>query len=542
MNPIIIRTLKKHGVAFTLLVIFTIISTALITGNTYLEGRLLDSLVYSHRPTLFITFFVLMLGIGILRLFFSFFTSHIQILTKQETVLELNRKIFFELFKKDTLSILKWSPTTLSSRINDDVTEIVSFFSDTLVKLCSVIVSTITISAYVFSADPKIFIIMIIFIPIYFLIYIVFRPKIYSINLTMKNKQNEYYTTRNDFVGRYIEIKGSGNFSSEKKRLRTVEDGLLKTFVKSFWVRYWMSTSQIVMQLVFQAVFFIVGGLAVLRGNITIGFFSIVLQYFGQLLNSVDQIFGIAIGTEKYHASLTRMKRIFDIAADKNGDRPISSVRAIDINNFNIKMFPESKKDSKMFYSQDLSCSFENPGLYVISGDNGIGKSTFVRTITRIYQPKLRGSVLINGLDVNKIDMDALRQKEMGFLFQDVPSPHITVREYLSDLERNGFLNDLKESRPFLNVYFSDVFNLADIYEKKVDVLSSGELQLVRLLAALGKKDASMYILDEPTANIYPQIRSAVICLLQELGKSKLIITISHDEHLIGLGKSIVME
>ncbi|WP_275087324.1 ABC transporter transmembrane domain-containing protein, partial [Lacticaseibacillus paracasei] len=205
---------------------FTIISTALITGNTYLEGRLLDSLVYSHRPTLFITFFVLMLGIGILRLFFSFFTSHIQILTKQETVLELNRKIFFELFKKDTLSILKWSPTTLSSRINDDVTEIVSFFSDTLVKLCSVIVSTITISAYVFSADPKIFIIMIIFIPIYFLIYIVFRPKIYSINLTMKNKQNEYYTTRNDFVGRYIEIKGSGNFSSEKKstKLKGVHD------------------------------------------------------------------------------------------------------------------------------------------------------------------------------------------------------------------------------------------------------------------------------------------------------------------------------
>ncbi|KAB7125424.1 ABC transporter ATP-binding protein, partial [Bifidobacterium longum] len=50
------------------------------------------------------------------------------------------------------------------------------------------------------------------------------------------------------------------------------------------------------------------------------------------------------------------------------------------------------------------------------------------------------------------------------------------------------------------------------------------------------------YILDEPTANIYPQIRSAVIWLLQELGKSKLIITISHDEHLIGLGKSIVME
>lgn len=50
MNAVVWQTLKKHRAAFIILVIFTMMSTSLITGNTYLEGKLLDSLVYSRNP------------------------------------------------------------------------------------------------------------------------------------------------------------------------------------------------------------------------------------------------------------------------------------------------------------------------------------------------------------------------------------------------------------------------------------------------------------------------------------------------------------
>ncbi|WP_238157798.1 ABC transporter transmembrane domain-containing protein [Lacticaseibacillus chiayiensis] len=188
MNAVVWRTLKRHRTAFIILVILTMISAGLITGNTYLEGKLLDSLVYSRDPGLFVLFFGLMLSFGILRLVISFFTSHFQILTKQKTVLELNRNIIFRLFTKNTLSILKWSPTTLSARINDDVTEIVSFFADTVLRLCSVIVSTLTITVYVLSANAEIFAIMVVFLPVYFLIYVVFHQKIYRVSLEIKGK------------------------------------------------------------------------------------------------------------------------------------------------------------------------------------------------------------------------------------------------------------------------------------------------------------------------------------------------------------------
>ena len=298
MPPIIKHVLKKRTASFIALILLAVAGTSLITGGTYLEGKLLDSLVYSHDRTLFVTLLLIILGIGLSRLIVSYFQNRIQILTRRRTILAMNRSILACLFTKKTLAILTWSPTTLSSCINDDVNEIVGFFADTMVRLIRIIVSTVTIALYVMKADAKIFGMMAIFVPIYFVIYVVFHQKIYAISLRVKNKQNEYFTARNDFIGRYIEIKGAGSFQNEAKRLNRVEAGLFQTYIKDFWIRFTMSASQISIQLIFQTCFFLVGGFAVLNGQITIGFFSIILQYFSQLLNSVDQLLTVAMGTE----------------------------------------------------------------------------------------------------------------------------------------------------------------------------------------------------------------------------------------------------
>ena len=173
MPPIIKHVLKKRTAPFIALILLAVTGTSLITGGTYLEGKLLDSLVYSHD-------LLIILGIGLSRLIVSYFQNRIQILTRRRTILAMNRSILACLFTKKTLAILTWSPTTLSSRINDDVNEIVGFFADTVVRLIGIIVSTLTIALYVMKADAKIFGMMAIFVPIYFVIYVVFHQKIYA--------------------------------------------------------------------------------------------------------------------------------------------------------------------------------------------------------------------------------------------------------------------------------------------------------------------------------------------------------------------------
>ncbi|OAU74761.1 multidrug ABC transporter permease, partial [Lacticaseibacillus rhamnosus] len=374
MPPIIKHVLKKRTAPFIALILLAVTGTSLITGGTYLEGKLLDSLVYSHDRTLFVTLLLIILGIGLSRLIVSYFQNRIQILTRRRTILAMNRSILACLFTKKTLAILTWSPTTLSSRINDDVNEIVGFFADTVVRLIGIIVSTLTIALYVMKADAKIFGMMAIFVPIYFVIYVVFHQKIYAISLRVKNKQNEYFTARNDFIGRYIEIKGAGSFQNEAKRLNRVEAGLFQTYIRDFWIRFTMSASQISIQLIFQTCFFLVGGFAVLNGQITIGFFSIILQYFSQLLNSVDQLLTVAMGTEAYRASLARMRQILSIAPDEKGTGQVNEIHTIEVKGFNVRRFSQQPSNDEMFYAKNMNVSFRTPGLYVISGDNGIGK------------------------------------------------------------------------------------------------------------------------------------------------------------------------
>lgn len=55
----------------------------------------------------------------------------------------------------------------------------------------------------------------------------------------------------------------------------------------------------------------------------------------------------------------------------------------------------------KLYFQKKLTCSFNNSGLYVVRGRNGIGKSTFLRTITGLYTPAKKGTILINNIDID---------------------------------------------------------------------------------------------------------------------------------------------
>ena len=78
------------------------------------------------------------------------------------------------------------------------------------------------------------------------------------------------------------------------------------------------------------------------------------------------------------------------------------------------------------------------------------------------------------------------------------------------------------------------MFDIYPLLEKKLDTLSTGQRQMVILFATF-IKPADIYILDEPTSNIYVNLVDKVIEFLNELKKEKIILIISHDKKFIPL-------
>ncbi len=77
-------------------------------------------------------------------------------------------------------------------------------------------------------------------------------------------------------------------------------------------------------------------------------------------------------------------------------------------------------------------------------GQNGQGKTTIVKLLTRLYDPTL-GQVLLDGVDLREYDIEDLC-KEIGVIFQDFMRYEMTAREniavgsidHLSDYARDS--------------------------------------------------------------------------------------------------------
>jgi len=152
-------------------------------------------------------------------------------------------------------------------------------------------------------------------------------------------------------------------------------------------------------------------------------------------------------------------------------------------------------------------------------GENGEGKTTLVKLLTRLYDP-IEGQILLDGIDLREYDLDDL-YREISVIFQDFMRYEMTARDniavgqidQLRDLESlklaagKSMANEVIERLPRDYEQM-----LGRRFENGVD-LSGGEWQKVALARAY-LRDAQLLILDEPTAALDARSEFEVFQLL----------------------------
>ena len=166
-------------------------------------------------------------------------------------------------------------------------------------------------------------------------------------------------------------------------------------------------------------------------------------------------------------------------------------------------------------------------------GENGQGKTTIVKLITRLYDPT-EGQILLDGVDLREYDLEDLH-REMGVIFQDFMRYEMTARENIA-VGRVEEINNLELLQTASRKSLADdiIERLPQGYEQMlgrrfdqgVD-LSGGEWQKVALARAY-LRDAQLLILDEPTAALDARSEFEVFRRFSELTAGKMALFISH--------------
>ncbi|WP_336682665.1 ABC transporter ATP-binding protein [Enterococcus casseliflavus] len=531
------ESILAYKAKILLLYVSTIGLAIIMVTIPFIEGRLIDSLVYIKNKNIFIFYCLILLGLGIGRIIFSYFTTKVTIVVKQQVTVDINKKILHKILRKDSSQMVKMDLNYLNFRVNDDLEQVLTFFFDQLPLLVTNVITVATIVVFFFFVNKIILLSLVIIIPLYFILFIINNKKIYISTYFLSEKQTIYNSILNSIYNRYVNIKSNETIDKEIKRLEKTEKELLNEKKINYHLFFNLSSIKITLTLIFQLVFFILGGFAILNGYLTIGLFTVTIQYFSFLLNTVDEMFSIYSDVQKSKVSWNRLSDINKLPNDIDGFYSLDKIRMIEVRDYNF-----SYDGEKYLFPQNLNFKFETNNIYGITGKNGAGKTTFLLCLIGLLKNFTKGEIYYNKNKLSDINMKKVREESTSVFLNSMFVDNLDVKSYLTSIREMDEIYSILEKDVMKDFFDSKYFSIYDNLSKNIDVLSSGERQMVYILGTILKKNTKLYVFDEPSSNLFDDLIPVLRRLLDFISKDKIVIVITHEPKLLKGMKEIYLE
>lgn len=196
-----------------------------------------------------------------------------------------------------------------------------------------------------------------------------------------------------------------------------------------------------------------------------------------------------------------------------------------------VKNLTKQYKKSDSIALNSFSYSFNETGLYLITGRSGSGKTTLLNILSGL-DSQTSGDLLFKGTKINKSNYDNYRNKNVGIVFQDLNLINeLSIKDNLSlafDLAKSHYDKSVVEEI-LKKVNLPDKSESLDkLLSRHPNELSGGQKQRIAIARTL-IKDPDILCLDEPTSSLDKSNATDLAKLLGELSKEKLIIVSTHD-------------
>ena len=270
----------------------------------------------------------------------------------------------------------------------------------------------------------------------------------------------------------------------------------------------------------------------VFANALAVGNFTMYLSSVTAFASSLSEIITKSVELSQFNQYFDAFKEYMDMPSmnTAHGEKPaLPSFFDIEFQNVSFKY-----GSSEKFALKDVNVKFNSRERIAIIGENGAGKSTFVKLLMRLYEPT-EGTILINGIDIKEIDYNYY-QTWFAAVFQDFKLFSFSIKDNITFGTADDGTANAELERLITAAGLKEVIDKLDkgletlVYRDFDDAgftPSGGEGQKIAIARA-AYKNAPIVILDEPTAALDPKAENRIYEQFDEFFKDKCSLYISH--------------
>lgn len=530
------KYLKKNRKNLFLYGILCLVSSAFSMISPYLSGSFIDCLLVAENAKIIYKFCLLFLIITVLGQLLGYFVNRLYTKLQTRMGFELNSDIIGHIQKLSLSYINNQDMAYLNQRINND--------SNMLITFCIGIVQGIIINTMKLSIsiillvkfNGLIAILLLAIIVSYAIIYRVLKNILFKMQYALTEAQAKYFAKLYEQFSSIVFVKKQSIYAEFMHRLSKEFNNIFKVSLDYQKVSYVFSTLDSLVMSLAQIAIFIIGGIAVIKGNLTIGQLTIMLSYFNVMMGAARYFFSLAKTIQDNKVAYIRLKNILDEQVDDNMGIMLSDINKIEVRNIGF-----SYKEKPIFHN--FSYTFEKGKIYSIIGHNGTGKSTLINLILGFYHSEYSGTVCYNEKLLQTLNCYEIRKKCFGISEQEPILLSDTIRyNIVLDEEKEIDLDRLYYIARQINL---DTFldglpdGIKTVINEKSTNLSGGEKQKISILRAF-YKNPSVIILDEPTSALDEKSSECLKKYLMQIKKEKIILIITHNQDFLSISDFII--
>lgn len=533
--------IKKYKYIFLTAMFLVVLMNLLNMVNPIVQGILVDKVIKGGKAQIFgidvdrimkggqsevlLTLAMILIGTTLIKSVFRYIYLNMFEYVSQSVTFNAREAIFKRIQELDFEFFDNTKTGDIMARMTGDMEAVRHFTAYVIYSVFMHLITFISVIVILFSINATFTLTLLAITPVTGILAVKLAGTVKPAFTAIRNQFSKLNSTVQESISGNRVIKAFAKEDYEIYKFSRENAGFMDRNVEAakIWEKYLPVLDSVAGFL--SVVIILVGGIMVIRGNITLGQLVTFNSFIWALNNPMRQVGWLINDTQRFAASAEKIMALLDTEPRiKSQEEPVNGVKVEGRVEFRNVCFSYGENE----VLEDV-CFKAYPGQTIaVIGPTGSGKSTLVSLISRFYDCT-GGEILIDGRDIRDYDVRELRENiavamQDVFLFSDTIEGNIAYGTPEVSVERVQWAAEMAGANGFIES-FSDGYDTI-IGERGVG-LSGGQRQRIALARAL-IRDPSILILDDTTSSVDIETEHTIHKSLVEFYKNKTAFVIAH--------------